>query len=342
MKIAILSRWNSACGVSLLAELIGREFAKRHKLVVFAPTVIRRVREDEDYVIRCYSDVEHERRFFDPEPFIENDYDVFIAQRIEWTPVEELLEIFPEIRRKAKTVYVVHERKPPTNELFYKFEWDAVVCFDERYVKQWEKTKYKDKLRVIPYPTGPLVKGDKEKSRKKLGIDEGKILLSYGWKPELHVLPAFPALKDLSRVIDYKFLLLVDPESKFELRDEFVEIRRERPPLERIYEYLHASDVCLIHKEKGEVKEGEVVVSSSVLMCLGALTPIVTSDTEFVTFLSKEVIKYKDLRELKLILKGIFEGTMDVTENILAAENYVKQNCPEKIAKMYLELFKEL
>ena len=28
MKIAILSRWNSACGVSLYAELISREWVK--------------------------------------------------------------------------------------------------------------------------------------------------------------------------------------------------------------------------------------------------------------------------------------------------------------------------
>ena len=57
MRIAILSRWNTACGVSLHAELVGREFIKMgHELVVFAPNNIRPVAEDEDYVIRCYSD----------------------------------------------------------------------------------------------------------------------------------------------------------------------------------------------------------------------------------------------------------------------------------------------
>ncbi len=40
MNIAILSRGNSACGVSLHSELIGREFVKNgNKLTVFAPDV---------------------------------------------------------------------------------------------------------------------------------------------------------------------------------------------------------------------------------------------------------------------------------------------------------------
>ena len=49
MKIAILSRWNTACGVSLHVELIGREWAKNgHSLTFFAPNNIRSVGEEED------------------------------------------------------------------------------------------------------------------------------------------------------------------------------------------------------------------------------------------------------------------------------------------------------
>ena len=44
----MLSRWNTACGVSLHAELVGREWVKMgHKLTVFAPKSIRPVGEDE-------------------------------------------------------------------------------------------------------------------------------------------------------------------------------------------------------------------------------------------------------------------------------------------------------
>ncbi len=48
------------------------------------------VGEDEDFVIRCYSDEgDHTQTFFHPEPFLEEDYEVFVAQRIEWVPLSE-------------------------------------------------------------------------------------------------------------------------------------------------------------------------------------------------------------------------------------------------------------
>ena len=52
MKIAILSRWNTACGVSLHSELVGREWVKNgHGLTVFTSENIRPVGEDEEYVL---------------------------------------------------------------------------------------------------------------------------------------------------------------------------------------------------------------------------------------------------------------------------------------------------
>ena len=49
MKIAILSRRNTACGMSLHAELIRREWAKNgYSLTFFAPNNIRPVGEEED------------------------------------------------------------------------------------------------------------------------------------------------------------------------------------------------------------------------------------------------------------------------------------------------------
>jgi len=71
MKIAILSRWNTVCGVSLHAELVGREFVKNgHSLTVFAPNNIRPVGKDEEYVIRCFSDEgNHIETFFILSPF---------------------------------------------------------------------------------------------------------------------------------------------------------------------------------------------------------------------------------------------------------------------------------
>ena len=47
MKMAILARWNTACGMSLHAELIGKELVKNgHSLTVFAPNNIRPIGKD--------------------------------------------------------------------------------------------------------------------------------------------------------------------------------------------------------------------------------------------------------------------------------------------------------
>ncbi|MCD6535836.1 MAG: hypothetical protein J7K49_02230 [Thaumarchaeota archaeon] len=346
MKIGMLSRWNTACGVSLHAELVGREWVKMgHKLIVFAPNNIRPVSDDEEYVYRCFSDEGNgaTRTFLDPTPFLTEDYEIFVAQRIEWAPLKLLREIFPEIRRRTRTVYVVHERRPPSNPLFYEFEWDVVVCFDERYERQWLRI-FPGKIRIIPYPVPNIRREDKLEARRKLNLSpDEKIVFSYGWAPELHVAPILPCLTELSRNYSFTYLVLMDPTSTFRLMPHsFVRLKYERPSLERLYVYLHAADVCLIHKQASEVRQGEVVLSSSVLMCLGALTPILTSDTEFVSFLDKEVIKYQSLQQLEKILAEILEGKYDFKETLEAAEKYAKKNSQTVIAKKFIELFEEL
>jgi len=151
MKIAILSRWNTACGVSLHAELIGREWVKNgHNLTVFAPNNIRPIGEDEGYVVRCFSDEgDHTETFFNPEPFLDTDYEILVVERVEWVPLEPLKRIFSEMKKKARIVYVVHERRCPTNPLFYEFNWDNVVCFDQRYREEWVKRFDEDKIGSI-------------------------------------------------------------------------------------------------------------------------------------------------------------------------------------------------
>ena len=90
------------------------------------------------------------------------------------------------------------------------------------------------------------------------------------------------------------------------------------------------------------VREGEIVVSSSVLMCLGALTPILTSDTEFVSTLDRKVIKYRNLEELKVTLLKILKEEYDLKETIKAAEKYAIENSQKRIAERFIRLFEEL
>lgn len=316
---------------------------------VFAPKQIRPVKDDEEYVIRCCSDEgDHEETFFHAEPLLNTDYDILVVRRVEWVPLEPLKEIFPEIRKKANIVYVVHERKPPSNPLFYSFHWDAIVCFDERYSKQWLTRFSDDMVRIIPYRAGPLRRGDRREARKELDLPlGGKIVFSYGWAPELHVFPILSSLQELSRRFPFTYLVLADPEyiaadiERLKSYD-FIELRQELAPMDGIFAYLHASDVYLMHKQKEETRPGEAVVPSAILMCLGALTPTMTSNTEFVWFLDREVMKYSSSDELKELLVKAFKGDRIFKKTVKAGEEYALHHSPEKIAKEFITLFERL
>jgi len=242
----------------------------------------------------------------------------------------------------------VQERKLPTNPLFYEFELDAIVCFDDRYKQQWLRRFDKNKLHVIPYPTGYLRKGDKQKARKGFDLPlNKKIVFSYGWAPEFHIFPILSVMERLNETFPFIYLILAEP--KYIVVDikrlrtyEFIKLRRELPPLERIYTYLHASDIYLMHKQKDEIRKGEAVISSSILMCLGALTPVVTSDTEFSSLFNREVMKYSNKDELYKLLITIFEQDEVIAETLTSAEKYVTEHSPKKIAGEFIRLFSQL
>lgn len=352
MKLAMLCRWNTSCGVSLHAELIGRQWVKEgHKLSIFAPENIRPVAEDEDYVLRISSDKGkggHEEEFFKSSPFVKTDYEVFVGQRIGWIPLKPLLKVFPKIKKKAPTVYVVHERETPKDPLFYEFEWEAIVCFDERYKAQWVKKFPPELIHIIPYPTGYLRPGNKQKAREKLGLPlNERLIFSYGWAPQLHIFPIIPALEELSKSYQFKFLVFADPkhtEAEIESlkRYKFVQLQYEAPTRDEIYTYLHASDACLMHKEKDEIRPGEAAVPSAILMCLGALTPVITSDTDFIWFLDKAVMKYSNKDELIKLLIKTFEGDKIVNDTLKGTKEYVTANSPEKVGGEFIKLFNQL
>jgi len=148
MKIGLMSLWNAANGPSIHAELIGREWVKMgHKLIVFSalkhPDARPTNQIDEDYVIRNFSvdkvyPVTHSI-YFDPNPLLDYEYEIFLVENLERLPTRELYQIYGKIREKAKTVMIVHEGGPPKDPYYYMFEWDAIVCFDERYVNYYQR-----------------------------------------------------------------------------------------------------------------------------------------------------------------------------------------------------------
>lgn len=354
MKIGMMTRWNMPCGVSTHAELIGRAWVDMgYKLRVFAPVESEiqhscLTNKDESYVVRCYrlgSDGRKgEKSLFNPIPFVEEDFDVFVVQNLEIMPMQQLLDIYPLIKEKSKTVLVVHEGKLPDNPYFYKFQWDAIVCFDERYKVFLKEVFPEKKIKVIPYPCHPINKGNKQRARVKLALpSDKKIIFNYGLGVFRHI-HLLPTLERLSKKYPILFLTLTNVQDWFELfctlksRYRFIELRKGPVSTDELYDYLHASDVLLIHKDTA----GVVVVSSTAYLCMGSGCPILVHNTNFFETLNQEVIKYKNLEEFEQRLKDIFQQKENVLQSIEAAKSYVRRNSSYQIAKEFITLFKFL
>lgn len=358
MKIALMSRWNTACGVSIHAEFVGREWVKKgHALTVFAPVETRDGKErsvetkDEDYVVRNYSfrdlsvPFRSKEILFDPKPLLECDYEIFVVENLEKMPIKELLKVYPKIREKARTVLVIHEGSLPPNPDFYRFEWDRVVCFDERFKTLLKFALPPDKIDIIPFPCHPIAKGDKEKARRALDLPlDKKIIFTYGFRFE-NFLPVLPLLEELAGRYPLMYKVLMTRSDIYrilkpilEQRFEFLRMSEEVPSIEKLYTYLHASDALLGYRGWAY----RAVVSSVVYTCLGSGCPIVYSDCDYVSMLGDEILKYANEEELRQKLIRVFEGGESLSRALGAAERYVKNNSSDKIAQRFVDLFEEL
>ncbi len=348
MKIAMMSRWNATCGISAHAELVGRDWVKKHDLTVFAPTLESAKdwhhnpieKEDEEFVIRGYEQPETiGKTGWIDERLWRGDYDVLVLQGLELLPIPTLLEIFPKI--EAKKVLVWHEGRLPVYGDFYKLNFDAIVCFDFRF-KNVLRGKYpEEKIHIIPFPCRPVVKvkvSDKKRARDELDIPRDKIILfSFGKQPLFEYEDYLWLANELKEIYDLKYLILrsygdIPPKS------DFLDVRRCRPEYEEICKYLHASDIFLLPKRETET----IVVSSTVCQCLGALTPIVIPAVKHVELLDKEVLKYKNRGDLKDKVIRLIEEEEFKKEVLKHAEQYVSENSAEKIANKFIKLFEDI
>ena len=350
MKIAMMTRWNVPAGQSSHAEPIGRAWRKMgHDVKVLAPAGMDLdvlCQKDEPFVQRCYmQDIwgERERKdyFFDPKPFLEEDYDIFLVEMAAIMPMPELLEIFPRIKRKANTVHVVHEIGLPEGPNWRKFDWDAIVCFDKRYQDFMAGVFPKDKFEIIPFPCHPPQHGDRKEARLKLGLPlDKKIVFAYGFNMLYNHLEIFPLMENLARDYPASLLLVThDDWVKLEPQPEFLILRNETPDMDRLYTYLHACDAYIYHGRKAE----GVGVSSSAATCFGAGRPVLgPSFCNFLDPAGKEVIKYSSLQDMEQKLRDVFGGAAYVKESLQAAEEYATKNSDDAIAGRFIELFERL
>jgi len=348
IKIGMMSAWNHDSGVSIHAELIGREWVKMgHKLSVFSflennfhGTAI--VGKDEDYIIRCFTTSQIEPTFLNVHPILETEYDVFITQDLGMFPQDKLINIFSLIKKHAKTVTVIHHNKLPSNPLFYQFDWNAVVCFDDRYYNFLSKSFPEVKLHIISYPCYPLIKKDKLKSRNELDLPKDKyILLIFGRRIEENM-ELLPVLESIGR--HFPILLLVVSKNKLGLIESFksktleILIRKETPNIEELYRYLHASDVLLYHR-KAPIG---AVVSSTAYQCLGSACPILALKSSYCYNMDGAVFTYTDIEDFKSNLMEIFNKGLKYRNWQKNLEGFLSKNSTTYIANQYIKLFQSL
>ncbi|MFH1846469.1 MAG: hypothetical protein ABH869_02805 [Candidatus Omnitrophota bacterium] len=352
MKVAMIGSWNTDSGASIHAELLGRAWIEKGvDLTIFSfykhsfhGTIFTK-KEDEDYVTRCFTVYGIPNAEMDTAPIVAADFDIFVVQDLGMIPMKYLLAIFPEIRKKSKTVNVIHDGQLSKRPEFFRFEWDHVVCFDGRYYDFLKEAYAEGKLSVIPYPAYPLKKGNKLQARETLGLarDE-KIIFLFG--------PAAGQAIDAAMVLDrlsekYDVTLVVVTEIEHVL-EEFRHIKpkvkfkmniiEESLSRDALYKYLHAADCMIYNKYSAAV----TVVASTVYQCMGSACPIAARESNYLDSFNEEVLKYGNFYELESALIDVFEKGKRYKRQQEAIVSYLEKNSDNDIADRYLELFSDL
>ncbi len=351
MKIGIMSAWNSDSGASIHAEFIGREFIKMgHELTVFSfvpesfhGTAI--VDKDEPYVHRCFSTFNAPRVVFDSVPFMKENYDIFLTEDIGMFPKDELGRIFHWIKKKSKTVTVIHDGKLTDDPSFHQFDWDGIVGFDPRYIDFLKEGYPEEILKYIPYPCLPWKPGDKKAARKKLKLPtDKKIVFMFGPASGSgsEVIPWLWAMREeypihIVIVCNHKpTLMKIEP--YVDLAKGMVELRKQTLTIEEIYDYLHASDVTIFNKPRLPW----VAVSSTIYQCLGAGCPFLSRESNFVDMVKDAVFLYKSFGQFKEAVKHAFEDVTETEKVLRGAQNYLEKNSASKIAAEFIKYFETL
>lgn len=346
MNIGMMTAWNQDAGPAICAELIGREWVKDgHNVKIFSyirsglhGTAI--VGKDEDFVYRCFST--NRKGYLDPAPILESNLDLFVTNGLGMFPMDGLAKIFPLIKRKAKTVNIIHESRLPSDTSFYDFDWDGIICFDTRYKSFLRRVYPPELITIIPHPLHPWKPGDKTEARKKLNLPlDKRIVFVFG-----HTLNKKLEISGSLRVLSkrHNILLLIaslyEPPEVSKETDLEIEFRKEAPDLVRLYDYLHAADALVINNG---IEEGRAVVSTTIFQTLGAGCPVLACDSNPVETVPDEVIiKYRSYEEFEKKLALLFESP-DVAKALKKAqEEYVREHSPQKIGKGYIQLFESI
>lgn len=346
MKIGILSRWNATCGVSLHAELLGRELLRRGYVVkVFAPFLSsankwwhhKIIRPDEVYVRRVYTETSPEgsEGSLEKKKLLAEKLDLLLVESYEKIPYKDVEELAKVLKDKGiPSIAVVHEGAYEDIGYTDMSAFEAVVVFDERYIKEVLKERVEQtKVHVIPYPCHPVREG------KRKFMEDGKItFFTFGRQPKEEYKEYIEALRALSEEFENIRYRIVRADELLEVSYNWVVQERKVLDLEEIYQYLHGSDFHLL--PKGRTRR--VVVSSTLCQVLGALCTTVAPKSRFFESLPQgegtPVVLYDNVEDLVVKLKRLIsDGRLRerIKEN---AREYVEENSVGMIADRFENL----
>ena len=168
-----------------------------------------------------------------------------------------------------------------------------------------------------------------------------KIIFSFGFRSK-ETVAVLPTLNDLAQEYPLRYLLISNPDGELDELDKakkkynFIDLQVKALSLDELYDYLHASDVLLIHRESSQ--KYPAVLSSSVCQLLGSGCPILFHQSNYVELQGNEIVKYSNFEDMKIKLKRIFQGKFDL--NII--KSFLKKYEAERVAEKFIKLFKEL
>ncbi|MGQ9543573.1 MAG: hypothetical protein ACUVTM_05770 [Candidatus Bathyarchaeia archaeon] len=345
MRIGMMSAWNETSGVSIHAELVGREWVRQgHNLRVFSFIEDdyhgrSLIGQDEPYVTRCFGTAQ-KTNYLNPIPILEGNYEFFVAQDLNMLPRHKLSSIFHMIKRKSKTVHVVHESRLSGDPSFYEHEWDRLVCFDERFRKFLLKVYSPEDISLIPFPCMPWIEGDKREARLRLGLPQDKkIILIFGQKWR-HLGPdEVEVLRRLNSKVPMLVLIISETQRVTGIGGFECLFKKEVMERDELYRYLHAADTWLYPKRS---IDDAAVLSSTIHLALGSGCIPVVRDSNFLYGVEGAVLRYRNKDEFEsMILEAFSQG--ELWRRVRTeAKRYVDEHESGKIAKLFIEMFESL
>ncbi len=344
MRIGILSRWNATCGVSLHAELIGRELQSRgHSICVFAPLKQsaskwwhhRIVKEDESYVLRVYTELSPagEKGYLNPEDIISENLDILIVESYEKLPYEDVEKLVLTLRkREIPSIAVIHEGRHSDLGYTTLDIFEIVFVFDDRFINEVVKNKVsKAKVKILPYPCIPVSEGS-----RKFAEDGTVVFFSFGRQPPEEYEDYIYALRDLKREFPQLLYRIVRASDPLPVSDDWIVQEKKILDTKEIYSFLHKADIHLLPKGK----TNRVVVSSTLFQTLGSMCITVAPQSRFFESLPQgdfsPLLLYKNVTDLKEKIKALIENP-DLREKIKRqARLFVEENSVERVTNKLL------